>query len=243
MSVKYFLRLDDACEHLSIDNWSRIETLFDKYGIKPLVGVIPNVGDKQLLSFQYDNNFWNKVRSWSDKGWTIALHGFTHEYTSSGSGLNPFHAKSEFVGKSYEEQKYKIVSGINVFNKHDIKVNAFFAPSHTFDLTTIDVLNKETNIRFISDTIAFRPYTKYGMIFIPQQFGSCKTIRFPGLYTICFHPNTMCDKDFCILESFIEKNASRIEPFTLVETKRKMSLFDYLFRTLFFLRRRLLRKK
>lgn len=44
----YILRLDDASEYMDVDKWQRMETLLDKYNIKPLVGIIPDNQDPSL---------------------------------------------------------------------------------------------------------------------------------------------------------------------------------------------------
>ena len=42
------------------------EDLFDKYKIKPVLGVIPNNKDSELLSYPKKNNFWDIVRGWQN---------------------------------------------------------------------------------------------------------------------------------------------------------------------------------
>lgn len=42
MSAKYIFRLDDICPNMNWDNFYRLEEIFDKYDVKPVVGVIPN---------------------------------------------------------------------------------------------------------------------------------------------------------------------------------------------------------
>ena len=85
----YYIRLDDACEKRDIVNWNRIESILDKYGIKPLVGVIPNCLDEKMETYEVDNHFWEKVDSWGKKGWEVALHGFTHVFETDDGGINP----------------------------------------------------------------------------------------------------------------------------------------------------------
>ena len=41
---QYILRLDDASDYMDVKKWQRMEELLDRYGIKPLVGVIPDTG-------------------------------------------------------------------------------------------------------------------------------------------------------------------------------------------------------
>ena len=74
------IRIDDVAENMNWDLMEKSEILFDKYRIKPVLGVIPNNKDDELLSYPKKNNFWELVRNWRDKGWQIAMHGYTHIY-------------------------------------------------------------------------------------------------------------------------------------------------------------------
>ena len=52
------IRLDDIAENMNWDLMEKSELLFNKYDIKPVLGVIPNNQDKELLAFPKKNNFW-----------------------------------------------------------------------------------------------------------------------------------------------------------------------------------------
>lgn len=45
------IRLDDIAENMNWDLMEKSEVLFDKYKIKPVLGVIPNNKDSELLSY------------------------------------------------------------------------------------------------------------------------------------------------------------------------------------------------
>src|SRR5690625_986007 len=117
----YLFRLDDASEFMDTENWNKIERLFDMYDIKPLVGVIPNNLDKNFIN-KYPKNiyFWDKVSEWQNKGWTIALHGYTHVFETEEGGVNPVNKRSEFAGVNLDKQKQKISDGLKVFNNKEI---------------------------------------------------------------------------------------------------------------------------
>lgn len=53
---KYLIRLDDACPTMDAKKWQRIEDVFDTYGIRPMVGIIPaNKDPKQNINiFDFD---------------------------------------------------------------------------------------------------------------------------------------------------------------------------------------------
>ena len=50
--MDYCLRLDDACPQMNAEKWARIERILDKYKVKPIVGVIPENRDPDLLQLQ-----------------------------------------------------------------------------------------------------------------------------------------------------------------------------------------------
>ena len=45
------IRLDDIAENMNWDLMKKSEVLFEKYSIKPVLGVIPENKDKELMSF------------------------------------------------------------------------------------------------------------------------------------------------------------------------------------------------
>lgn len=237
MKNRFFLiRLDDACPTMSHSRWHKMEILLDKYGIKPLVGVIPCNEDSKQMIDTFDNNFWEKVRCWQNKEWAIALHGYNHVYSSTNPGILPFWKKSEFAGNSYETQSEKIIKGLSVFKKHNIVPEFFFAPSHTFDAITLLALKNNSNIRKISDGIALTPYWQEGMCFIPQISGHCLSIPWKGVFTFCFHPNTMSMDDFTSLEKFLKKHYKEFIPFSALQLDLygNMTLFDKILHKVYF---------
>lgn len=233
---KYILRLDDACEKRDIANWDRMETLCDRYGVRPLVGVIPHCEDPKMQQYPVDDKFWNRVVSWRAKGWAIAMHGYNHVYVTKDGGINPVNHQSEFVGLPLDVQKQKIHKGLTVFQMHGLQPRVFFAPSHTFDLNTLEALRTESDIRIISDTVASRPYQKYGFTFVPQQSGHAQ--RLPvAVATFCYHPNGMSDASFSKLEIFFQSFKDDFISFPLEPVTRKRSLYDTVLEKMYFARR------
>lgn len=65
---QYILRLDDASDYMDVKKWQRMEELLDQYGIKPLVGVIPDNLDSSLTdTYEQDPEFWDKTARWKEK--------------------------------------------------------------------------------------------------------------------------------------------------------------------------------
>lgn len=238
----YLIRLDDASEYMDVEKWRKIEGLLDKYSIKPIVGIIPNNQDEELVNnYELDRNFWNKARDWQDKNWIIGLHGYNHVYSTNEGGINPVNSQSEFAGVSLKEQKSKIEKGLNVFKRNSINPKVFFAPSHTFDCNTLEALKVKSSIRIISDTIANDIYKMNEFYFIPQQSGRVRRLPFK-LITFCYHPNNMNDDDFELLEEFISREKNHFINFTdLNFTNRQVNFYDKLLKKAYF-SLRLLRK-
>lgn len=241
--TKYLIRLDDACPYMNKAKWQRMEDILDKYGEKPLVGIIPANADPKTMIDSEDDKFWDKVRRWEDKGWEMALHGYDHVCISDGGmkGLNPFWERSEFAGLPLEHQKEKIRKGMQELKNNGIEPKYFFAPSHTFDENTLLALKEETNIRIISDTISLKPYKKGEFTFIPQISGHCVKMPLPGVYTFCFHPNTMKDVDFIALENFLREYKGSFVSFRNLDLSlvSKMRLIDRVVNICFFTLRRI----
>lgn len=206
MKQHYLIRLDDSCPTMDAAKWQQMEEVLDKYDVHPMVGVIPHNEDPKQRIDAVDTEFWEKVKKWEEKGWTIALHGYNHCYTSKKGlkGLNPLWKDSEFAGLPLEEQRMKIREGVAIMREHGFFPKYFFAPSHTFDENTLTALRDESDIRVISDTIATRPYRYKDFVMIPQFSGSCREMKMKGVFTFCFHPNTMNVDAFERLDSFLK---------------------------------------
>ena len=79
MFTGFLIRLDDIAENMDWDMMEKATDLFDKFNIKPILGIIPNNKDPELLNYPKKNiEFWDQVRAWKQKGWEIAMHGNNH---------------------------------------------------------------------------------------------------------------------------------------------------------------------
>ena len=45
------IRIDDVCENMDWELMKKLEVLFDRYSIKPVLGVIPNNKDEGFFIF------------------------------------------------------------------------------------------------------------------------------------------------------------------------------------------------
>jgi len=241
--VRYIIRLDDISPFMDRQKWLRMEGLLDKFGVKPLVGIIPAVADPEVMIDSEDVHFWEKAHEWERKGWVMALHGYDHVYISTAGmeGFNPIWKRSEFAGVSIDEQRGKIRKGVAIFHENGLEPKCFFAPSHTFDKNTLEALRIESGIRMISDTIGRYPYRKGDFVFVPQIVGHCMKIHLSGVYTFCFHPSMMNQNDFERLEEFLSANRSHFIGFDeiSVDNASEKLMADKLISWLYFTIRKL----
>lgn len=196
-------RLDDITPGLKRDNLNRFEEVFDLYGIKPLIGIVPANEDSNLVVDDKDDSFWDEMRRLRDKGWKIALHGYRHVYYNDNSGIlkaNPF---SEFAGLTYEEQKDMIFKGKSILEDKGLTPEFFMAPGHTFDEITLKAL-VANGIFKITDGYSDRPYIRDSVVFYPCRLSDPAIPK--GIDTVCIHLNNWNDADFDSLIGFIKEN-------------------------------------
>lgn len=203
-------RLDDITPDMDWDRFYRVKAIFDKYKVKPLIGVVPDNQDEKLRCGECHADFWEYIASLEKNGWLIAQHGCYHVYETADAGLLGIKKASEFAGLPYEQQYEKLKTGREILQKHGLNVTIFMAPGHTYDKNTLKAL-KKLGFSHVTDGYADVPYYAKGLLFIP-----CRSSR-PGfsgiLDTICLHCNEMDENDYRELENFLEKYSSRVVPF------------------------------
>ena len=219
------IRLDDIAENMNWDLMEKSELLFEEYGIKPILGVIPNNKDNELLSYSKKNNFWEQVRDWRDKGWEIAMHGYTHVYDKICKNEDYFNygGGSEFCGHTLETQISRIKNGLQKFKNEKIKIRSFFAPNHTYDKNTFIAL-KNFRINEVIDGYGLMPYIENDIKFIPQLFYKVFALPF-GIQTLQIHLNYWEQKDFDNFEKFIKKHSNKIITYNQAIAKTNNSFF------------------
>ena len=225
-NTKILIRIDDVCENMDWKIMHKLEKLFDEHSIKPVLGVIPNNQDKEFLSFPRNDNFWDQVRSWQDKGWEIAQHGNTHIYDKlckNKSDYFNYGGGSEFFGHPLEMQILRIKLGLKKFKDEKINIRAFFAPNQTYDKNTFIAL-KECGIYEIMDGYGLMPYTENKISFIPQLFEKVFILPF-GIQSTKLHLHTWKQDDYYNFENFINKNLNKIITYDEVLKKVNNNFF------------------
>lgn len=231
--LKLSIRLDDITEKMDWKKFLRFKELLDNYGVKPLIGVVPQNRDLKLDLEEYSGSvpFDGYIKKLAEEGWSIAMHGVSHTYTTDKGGLFPLNLDSEFAGLPYEEQYELLAYGVDLMNERGISTEIFMAPSHSYDINTLKAL-KELGFSSITDGFGNSPYVYRGMNFYPISFKRSLTLKKDRGYS-CFvyHTNTMNDKDFEAFERLLsdaKKNDSTYEIISYSEylsaslTKRNM---------------------
>ena len=219
------IRLDDIAENMNWELMEKAEILFDKYKIKPVLGVIPDNKDQELLSYPKKNDFWERVKKWNDKGWQIAMHGLTHVYDKDTKKKDLFRygGRSEFYGHSLETQTSRIKNCLKKFQDKNIKIKCFFAQNHTYDKNTLLAL-KNSGIREIIDGYGVMPYEQNDIKFVPQLFYKLHMLPF-GIQSTQIHLNYWKDDDFIKFENFLNKHSNKIITYEDAIKKVNNSLF------------------
>jgi Uncharacterized protein conserved in bacteria (DUF2334) len=206
---KYLLRFDDLCPTMNWPMWSEIEAVLVAQQICPILAVVPDNQDPVLQVGSPAEGFWEQVRRWHHRGWTIAMHGYQHRYVTQASGLVARRKKSEFAGLPSEQQEDKLRRGMEIFRQQGIQPQVWIAPGHTFDEVTVALLPR-VGIRIINDGYVRFPYCDAnGMLWIPQQLGGFRPVP-SGIWTICHHHNEWTISDLRRFRMDVERHRIQI---------------------------------
>lgn len=235
MAARYLIRFDDICPGMNWTAWQQVEEIVREAGVRPLLAVVPDNRDPALNVAEPVTDFWDRVRGWQAMGWSIGLHGYQHRYVTHASGIIGRNRYSEFAGLARDEQKDKLSQGLQIFAGHGVRADAWIAPAHSFDETTVELLG-ELGIDTISDGYALSPYRcERGMLWIPQQFG--RFIGMPtGTWTVCLHVNSWTSKDVASFRAGVQRFSHRtvsLDELKRAFGQREKGFEDGVFHTLF----------
>ncbi len=93
--AKYLLRFDDLCPTMSRERWERFLPVFEDFGIRPILAVVPENRDPELEISAPDAEFWSRMRVMQAAGAAIGLHGYRHVCESTGRSLVPLLGTSD----------------------------------------------------------------------------------------------------------------------------------------------------
>lgn len=206
---KIAIRIDDVCPRMDIKKFRQFEKLLDKYGIKPLIGVVPDCTDVKLNVNATLDNYDIFLQELSAKGWTIAMHGYNHHYTTAKGGLFPLNKYSEFAGISYKEQYHMLVDGKKKLKELGIDTGIFMAPAHSYDRETLKAL-KKAGFEYVTDGFGPMPYNYNGLTFLPiSMIKSLDRKCRHGYTTFVVHTASMTKADFDYYEKLFKENRSQ----------------------------------
>jgi hypothetical protein len=182
--------------------WDALLNLLASRGIRPIIAIVPANADPALARLPADPDFWRRARAWAGAGAMIALHGYSHLLRPSAGGLVPVQRYSEFVGLPVDEQRRRIAEGVRHLESNGLSPDAWVAPAHGFDLSTLQALRLESDIRIISDGFMRRAVRREGFFWLPQQLWRPRVMA-KGLWTICLHPNEVDHGTLQALKDFL----------------------------------------
>ena len=183
---KILIRFDDICPTMDFIQFEKALNVLQTYNVKPLLGIVPDCKDPELQIEPYHEEFWEYIRQLKNKGYKLAMHGYTHVYDSHKRGIVNIGFHSEFAGHTYQEQYEKIKKGIETLKANGIETDTFFAPSHSYDLNTLRAL-RENGFQYISDGMSTKPTLRKGIVCIPCRSAGVPKIKKKGYYTAVFH--------------------------------------------------------
>jgi peptidoglycan/xylan/chitin deacetylase (PgdA/CDA1 family) len=215
--------------------WNQIEEMLVREKVRPILAVVPDNADEKLMVGRADPAFWDRVREWADRGWTIAVHGYQHRYLTREKGLIGLNPYSEFAGLPLEEQKCKLERALEIFHSHRLNPDLWVAPAHSMDANTLEAL-RALGIRKVSDGFALYPHVDArGMLWIPQQMWRFHSMPF-GVWTVCMHPNDWTEAHLrrlgCALEVYRERIVS-LDAIASAFAEREANAFDAIFQVLY----------
>lgn len=170
------------------EQWNKAMQLLHDINATALIGVIPDCQDPSLQIDIPRNDFWEYIKQLQDKGFSLAMHGFNHVFSTKANGIVTKNKISEFAGLPYEVQLEKIRHGKAILNAHGIYTDVFFAPAHSYDDNTLRAL-AECGFHYVSDGFSARPYRRQGITCLPCPNGGIPKIKRAGFYTAVIHPH------------------------------------------------------
>lgn len=204
--MKVAVRLDDITPDMDWERFLAFKGLLDRYQVKPLIGVVPDNKDENLVKEKSrgPEDFWAYVRELEEEGWVIAMHGYQHIYTTDLGGLFPLNNFSEFAGIPYERQRKMLSEGKRILKEKGIETDLFMAPAHSYDGNTLKAL-KETGFRALTDGFGNQPYRLKGLVFYPISFKLGSTFKkTKGYSTMVVHTGTVSEKDLERYNNYFE---------------------------------------
>ncbi len=204
--MRITIRLDDITPDMDWGKFCRIKKMLDEHNVTPLIGVVPDCKDSKLKIDAAREDFWEMIQKLQSMGWTVAMHGYNHLYTTKSGGLFPLNHKSEYAGLDFETQDKMVREGKEILKSHGIDTDIFMAPSHSYDKNTLKAL-KKNGFTKVTDGFGTKPYKRRGITFYPISFNRSMSLKSGsnGITTFVYHANTMEDGNFKSMEKLFDR--------------------------------------
>ncbi len=211
--MKVTVRMDDITPDMDWESFEAFERMFERYGIRPLLGIVPENRDKTLSVSPAREDFWEKMRTLEQKGWNLAMHGCHHLYRTKKGGVFPLNCRSEFAGVSEQEQERLIQTGRRILEDHGIRPVIFMAPGHTFDRRTVQILRRN-GFSYMTDGYGRKPYRRWDMTFLPISFLRSRLFRKKdGITTLVIHCNRCTPQELEEYERMFQVHREAFVPY------------------------------
>lgn len=192
---KILLRFDDICPTMDWEQWEIAKQMMDKAGVTALLGVVPDCTDPDLMIDAPRIDYWEYIKELQNQGYTIAMHGYHHQFEIKADGLVTKNKISEFAGLPYERQLEKIQKGKEILNSHGIATDVFFAPAHSYDDNTLRAL-AACGFKYVSDGLSSKPYMRQGIKLLPCRSGGIPRMeKKSGFVTAVIHAHEWVRED------------------------------------------------
>jgi predicted deacetylase len=236
-NARYLFRMDDIIPTMDWERFHALLRLFQRYHVKPLLGVVPDNQDPKLDRQSPHPKFWETLNLLVERNAVdIAQHGYRHilERDSQHALLSDkggrITRRSEFAGYSFHEQFERLQKGKEILRARGITTDFFFAPNHSFDHTTLRAL-RANGFTAVSDGCGVRPFRERGLIFVPQQLWHPRWMP-TGVFTICLHSNEITPSNVRDIRQFL-RTPAHITSFSHEVRSYRPQLMDGLNNALF----------
>ncbi|NLO37243.1 MAG: DUF2334 domain-containing protein [Clostridiaceae bacterium] len=209
---KLAFRIDDVCPHMDEGKFLAALKMLNEYGIKPLLGIIPDNQDPFLKQRDADPDFWLKMKEHQNEGCLIGMHGYRHVYDRKAKSMMTGRGKSEFAGHGFQVQCDKLEKGLAIMQQHDLAPDIFFAPAHAFDKNTLMAL-RQTGFKYVSDGRSHQCYERFGLKFIPCRSYRV-SVKCAGITTVALHPCLNGERELATLRKTLNRNSACLASFS-----------------------------
>lgn len=212
--MKIAVRMDDITPDMDWKSFDAFTEMFARYGITPLLGIVPANEDPKLKVGAAAPDFAERMKKLKDQGYVLAMHGCHHLYSTKKGGLFPLNPQSEFAGVPKETQRRLLQEGKAALEAWGIHTDIFMAPGHTLDRTTVELLG-ELGFSYITDGYGRRPYRRGQMTWLPISFlrRFCFSDR-EGITTLVIHANHSTGQELENYEAMFAGNRERFVPYS-----------------------------